>query len=218
MTIHRDGSERRPEAAIERSQRRPAEMREDEPLDAAALRRPRDRLDIEVATDTAHEVDRVIPRRRLREHEVRAPRPARELAKLRSPYDRPPRRLDPVAARRMTGVGDRVSGDAQAAPAERPRVDAETSCSSEPTERGDELALRVGHEPGVEPARWHRAGPTIDHDAHATVRHQETRRGIPRRILRTDSECDEPHAISPLGSLTPPAGPPARPPGPPSDV
>jgi hypothetical protein len=218
LTIHREGSERRPETAIERPQGRTAEMREDEPLDAAVPRRPRDRMDVEVATDTAREADRVIPRRRLREHQVRAPRPARELAELRSPDDRPARRLDQVAARRMTGVHDGVGGDAQPTPGERPRLEGETSCASEGAKRGDELAPGVGHEPGVEPARRHRPGATVDHDAHATVDHQEAGRGVPRRILRTDAEGDQPHAIDPLGPLTPPAGLPARPPGPASDA
>lgn len=122
LAVRRERAERRPATALERPQGRAADMREDQSLDPVAPRGPRDGLNVEVATDTAGEADGAIPRRRLREHEVRASRPSWELAELRRPHGPESGGLDPVAARRMTGVDDRASGDAQAASLEGPRV------------------------------------------------------------------------------------------------
>jgi hypothetical protein len=193
LTIPRELAERWRASTIERSQCGTADVGEDEALDALALRRLRDRLNVEVATDSSGEPYGPIPRRRLGEHEIGASCPARELVELRRPHDRHAGPRDPVAASRVIGVDHRSVRDVQTSPLEGSRIRDEAALRCHPPDWRDELAPLVSHEPRVELSWRNRTRSAIDHHAHTGVCHEQAGRRVSRRGLRADAECDEPH-------------------------
>jgi hypothetical protein len=153
---------------------------EDEALDAVTDRRLRNRLNVEVAPNSSGEPNGPIPRRGLGEHEIRPSYPARELVELRRPHYRHARPLDPVATGRVIGVNDRSVHDAQTAPLEGSCVRDKAALLRHPSDRQDELAPLIGHEPRVELAPRDCTRSAIDHDAHTAVHHEQAGRGVSR--------------------------------------
>ena len=196
LTIPRELAERWPASTIESSQCGTADVGEDEAPDTMALRRLRNRLNVEMATDSSGEPYGAIPRRRLGEHEMRPSCPARELVEFRRPHYRHTGPLDPVATGRVTGVNHRSVHDVKAAPAEGPRVWDEAAFLRQPPDWRDEFAPLVSHEPRVELDPRDRPRSAVDHDAHTGMCHEQAGRGVSRRGLCADAECDELHARS----------------------
>jgi hypothetical protein len=176
--FHPDLPERGLLAGIERPERRPAEMGEDQAPDAAASGGHRHRAHRGVAADPAGEPDGTVPAGRVREHERRAGRPGRKAQELGRPDDPVPPGGDQVAVRRMRRVDDPPRDDVELAPAVGSDPGIQPPRGGEASDRSDQLRPRIGHEPGVQSPLGLRARAPVQHDPVTAVLDQQACRGM----------------------------------------
>jgi hypothetical protein len=130
-----------------------SDVREHEAPDSKPSGLARDGQRVHVPADASGEPDRTLPCGPLREHDVRATRPAGELIELRSPGDRVALRPDAVAVGRVIRVDHGAHLDAQPVLLKARGTRPESPGSGQPADRCDELRALVRHQPGVRGGR-----------------------------------------------------------------
>lgn len=203
--FHPDLPERGLLAGVERPERRPAEMGEDQAPDTAASSRRRHRAHRGVAANPAGEPDGTIPTGRVREHERRAGRPRRKAQELGRPDDPVLPGGDQVAVRRMRRVDDSPRDDVKLAPAVGGDPGLEPPRGGEASDGSDQLGPRVSHEPGIQAPLGRRARAPVQHDPVAAVLDQQTCRGMPGGGHGPDAEQRDAHERR-RPARSPPAG------------
>lgn len=188
-----DLPERRLLAGVERPERRPTEMREDQAPDTLASGRHGDRAHRGVAADPAGEPDGAVPAGRVHERERCAGRPGRKPQKLGRPDDPVPPGGDQVAARRMRRVDHPPRDDVKLAPAVGGDPGLEPPRGGEAPDRSDQLCPRVGHEPRIQSPFGLRARAPVQHDPATAVLDQQTRRGVTGRGHGPDAKQRDSH-------------------------